>query len=505
MEEKKTIVDFFNYMVSLYPSYSQRKAIEAIFVAMLNRKPTILLLGPHATMKSSMILKLGSRILKPQATYTTVLDTSFKKIDALAHALNVDSERLLRNLVAGINVEYTQIRDTLYCKVEVNCAKYSSPEVEGWDRRVERVPLEVFTELVSTNVDPEEVFGYPIEHPTILGMKPPHFYKKRKATNADIVFLDEFYKNAFVGAQAHSLMNEKCYDSSLGRVDVDYVLFAAATNPFTQAYGTNIASLQDIASLDRFTVSAFVLPPETPNVPLVMEALKRDELNPKYFDVETILEARRGKDAVEVPPELFVYTSALLTSLDSCYFSLRDSERATRRIDPFSVNKQCNLCVYDGSTCSYGSASKTRPLAVFEETVKASAYIRGKSLADEKDLYYVLPLILQHRIKFNERKLRGDMETNTEKIVKVFSDRISGAKDHVKRIFDCLKAKDVKDLMRIRSDLIDFVEIRALIDEYILQIASAQRMKGEAKEESDVVSGVFDSIKGGVDVFRYET
>jgi hypothetical protein len=173
MEEKKTIVDFFNYMVSLYPSYSQRKAIEAIFVAMLNRKPTILLLGPHATMKSSMILKLGSRILKPQATYTTVLDTSFKKIDALAHALNVDSERLLRNIVSGINVEYTQIRDTLYCKVEVNCAKYSSPEVEGWDRRVERVTLEVFTELVSTNVDPEEVFGYPIEHPAILGMKPP--------------------------------------------------------------------------------------------------------------------------------------------------------------------------------------------------------------------------------------------------------------------------------------------------------------------------------------------
>jgi hypothetical protein len=505
MAEKNTVVDFFNYMASLYPSYSQRKAIEAIFVAMLSRKPTILLLGPHATMKTSMILKIGSRVLKPHATYTTVLDSSFRKIDDLAQEFKVDSERLLRNLVAGINVEYTQIKDAVHCKVEVNCARYSSPEVDGWSRKVERVPLEVFTELVSTNVDPEEVFGYPIEHPTILGLKPPHFYKKRKATNADIVFLDEFYKNAFVGAQAHSLMNEKCYDSSLGRVDVDYLLFAAATNPFTQAYGTNIAALQDIASLDRFTVSAFVLPPETPNVPLVMEALARDEANPRYFGVETILEARREKDSVEVPPELFVYTSALLTSLDSCYFSIRDGERASRRIDPFSVNKQCNLCVYDGSTCSYGSASKTRPLAIFEETVKASAYVRGKSSAEEGDLYYVLPLILQHRIKFNERKLKGDMEANTEKIIEAFSKRILGAGDHIKRIFDCLKARDVKTLLQIRNDLIDFVEIRSLIDEYILQIASAQRMRGGAKEESEVVGGMFNWIKSGVNVFKYET
>ncbi|MEM3426347.1 MAG: hypothetical protein QXJ62_03890 [Nitrososphaeria archaeon] len=485
---QKSIRTVFDLMCELYPGYYQRQSCEAIFVGLLTGKP-ILLVGTHASWKSSKIMLIGKLFDKPVSVYRGELDDVEKVFD-LAAALKVDGELLMKNLLPHINVQYTQYSDRVHATVTVDSLFYPKADVDGWRRVDCRVPLTVFTKQLYPEIEAEDLLGYAIDHPALLGKKPPHAIKESRLSGADVIFIDEFFKGPKVTSALHMAMNEKIVETSVGPIRLDYLFFAAATNPLTSAYGSNVPALYDIATMDRFIVSSYEVPPSVGEINLAREVWKRfDEQRMEKIPVELLYSARREFASGNVPSEAIGFMAGLLAALSKCYFSPRQGQMASAASDPFSIEKECSVCVYDGSTCSYGSISKTRPFLAFEDAVKIRGYLYGRS-PSTADVYYVLPMILQHRIKFSD-KLTGNMFQNTLKIVREYSAVMSKSDKILASVFEALKNRDFKTLLQIRNSVTDRTELKSLLDEFIEQRTTVFRAEGSPDKEDSLLGQDF--------------
>jgi MoxR-like ATPase/RNA binding exosome subunit len=494
----------FDLMCTLYPGYYQRQSIEAIFVGLLTNKP-ILLVGTHASWKSSKIGLIGKLFDKPVSVYRSKV-RDVEDVYRLAAALKVDGEEFAKNLLPHSNIQYTQYRDQLYVKATVDSLFYPKVDVEGWAREDKRVPLQVFSKQLYPEIEAEDLLGYAIDHPAVLGLKPPHAVKDGRISCADVIFVDEFFKGPKVTAALHRAMNEREVETTVGVIKLDYLMFAAATNPLTSAYGSNISSLYDIATMDRFAVSSYETPPSLGEIELAKEAWKRFESgNVQRIPVELVYKAREEFRSGEVPEEAIGFFTGLVAALSKCYFTMKEGlhDVPERPLDPFSVEKECSLCLYENAVCSMGSLSKTRPYLAFEDAVKVRAYVYGRkpSIAD---VHYVLPMILAHRIKFNEAKVTGNMFTNTVSIIKAYAKVASGASSILKKIFEALEKGDFQSLAEIREKSKDRIEIRALIDEFFEQKATTFRVEGKPENEDGLFgSKTFENLAAGIGCFKY--
>jgi len=293
-------------------------------------------------------------------------------------------------------------------------------------------------------------------------------------------------------------------ETSVGPIKLDYLFFAAATNPLTSSYGSNIPALYDIATMDRFAVSSYETPPSVGEIDLARDMWAKFDSSRQTIPVELIYSARKEfSSSGSVPEEAVGFFTGLIAALSKCYFSPREGKIATRASDPFSLEKECSVCIYDGAVCSYGNLSKTRPFLAFEDAVKVRAYLynRPPSLVD---VYYVIPMVLQHRIKFSER-LTNNMFYNTVAILREYSNVMVKSRNVLTEMFKALENRDFKSLMKIRESVADRVELRAIIDEFLEQKATVFRAEGHPdKEDSLLGQDWFRTFSDGVSSFKVE-
>ncbi|MGB9622644.1 MAG: hypothetical protein ACPL07_02250, partial [Candidatus Bathyarchaeia archaeon] len=244
----------------------------------------------------------------------------------------------------------------------------------------------------------------------------------------------------------------------------------------------------------------FESPPSVGEIAAAKEAWKTMPAKQKV-PVEIIYAARKEFSNGDVPEEALGFLTGLLAALSKCYFSPRSGQVAQKPSDPFSIEKECSVCVYNGAVCSHGSVSKTRPFLAFEDAVKVRAYVYGRSPSDS-DVYYVLPMVLQHRIRFGDN-LSSNMFYNTLEIVKKYSDVAAKSESILQKIFEALNARDFNTLLSLRNAVGDRVELKALIDEFIEQKAAAFRAEGKPEGEDKLVGqDDFKTFSRGMSCFK---
>ncbi|HID18339.1 TPA: hypothetical protein EYP27_02230, partial [Candidatus Bathyarchaeota archaeon] len=262
---------------------------ETIFCGLLTGEP-VLLIGSHGTMKTSMASFIGGLFDKP----VVIVEESVRSrsglerfFEGLAGKINVNPESLMRNLVDGVNVEYEQRGETLNVRVEADVVKHPQTRKLG---EPARKPIEVFSMQVNDQMDPEDILGYGMDHPALLGMKPPHTLKGGKLAGADYVVLDEIFGAPRLLSKLHHALNEKVVDTTVGSIETRPLTWVLCTNPFNQYYQTNIRVV-NAATLDRYGFSARSLPPSAQEVLLMARRWRKLRLK-KHAPVELIYEAR---------------------------------------------------------------------------------------------------------------------------------------------------------------------------------------------------------------------
>ena len=232
----------------LYRGITQAQMVEALFMGLLTGEP-VLFVGEHASLKSSLsdftarifekpVVHIKESFDNPPELELWILDISKK--------LELDEELLTKNLIDGINVEYAEYSGKVHCSIAIDAAKYRRAEAI---RESVHEPIWYFSRQLTDQDQPEDILGFVVEHPALLGHMPPHLVKKGRLTGSDFGFLDEIFSSPLLLAHLHRALNEKVYDTTIGQATIRPIGIVAATNFWNDYYPTNpkLASMASIA------------------------------------------------------------------------------------------------------------------------------------------------------------------------------------------------------------------------------------------------------------------
>ena len=381
----------------------------------------------------------------------------------------------MRNLVDGVSVEYEQTGKTLNVRAEINVVKHPKARKLG---EVYRRPIEVFSMQVNDQMDPEDVLGYGIDHPALLGMKPPHAIKSGKLAGADYVVLDEIFGALRLLSKLHHALNEKVVDTTVGPIEAKPVAWVLCTNLFNTYYQTNI-KVVNAATLDRYAFSARSLPPSAQEVLLMARRWRKLRLN-KYAPIELIYEARNLMEAVEIPEEYMIFCLGLVAHLSRCYFSTTRGRRSEEGKDPFEAERDCSLCIYKDLPCGIANVGKVRTIIRLEQAMKAHALLNMRKAADEDDLSFALLSVLPHRLSWNNKEFlarHGSIFTAAKALVEKYAELFASQYVHVKEVESLIKKPDPKMALELKAKYRDAPIVRAFLDEVVDMMKESAKKK----------------------------
>jgi len=468
-------------VAEVYRGYHQHAMIETVFCGLLMGEP-VLLIGSHGTFKTSLANFVGNLFDKPTVSIEEKFQSraSLEKFfESLGSKLKVDPEALMRNLADGINVEYEQVGNQLSVKVEADAVK--RPEAVGLGD-VERKPIRVFSMQVNDQMDPEDILGYGVDHPAVLGLKPPHAVKAGRLAGADLVCLDEIFGCPRLLSKLHHVLNEKVVDTTVGSIEARPMGTVLCTNPFTKYYATQVA-LANFATLDRYALSARSLPPSAQEILVMADRWRQLKLK-KRAPVELIYEARKLVDGVVVPDEFTIFCLGLISHLSRCYFSTAKGHRAEESKDPFETEKDCTLCIYGNEyPCGIANVGKVRTIIRLQQTMKAHALLNMRKEADESDLAFSLLSVLPHRLSWNRPEFlseHGSMFTATKALVEKYAVFFTNQHMRLREVEEVIKNPDVKKALELRAKYVDAPIVRAMLDEVVDMMKEAAKKRGDS-------------------------
>jgi MoxR-like ATPase len=464
----------------VYRGYHQYAMIETIFSGLLMGEP-VLLIGSHGSFKTSLASFVGRLFDKPVVALKEVFQSRGgveRFFEDLGRRLSVDPERLMRNLVDGANVDYQQSGRSLLVKVEFNAVKHPEAVKLGEARRK---PIEVFSMQVNDQMDPEDILGYGVDHPAVLGLKPPHAIKRNRFAGADFICLDEIFGCPRLISKFHHALNEKVIDTTVGPIEVRPLGIVLCTNPFTKYYATQI-SLANFATLDRYALSARSLPPSSQEI-LMMVARRQTEVR-KFAPIELIYEGRRLMEEVAVPEEFTIFCMSLVSHLSRCYFSPSQGRRAEESKDPFETEKDCSLCIYGREyPCGIANVGKVRTTIRLQQAMKAHALLNMRREADESDLVFALEHVLPHRLSWNDPEFlseHGSMFTAAKALVERYAEIFEGQYERLREVEGLIKKPDAEKALELKSKYMDAPIVRSMLDEITDMMKESAKKRGDS-------------------------
>jgi MoxR-like ATPase len=468
-------------VAEVYRGYHQYAMIEAVFSGLLIGEP-VLLMGSHGTLKTSMANFVGRLFDKPVATVHESFQTRQKLesfFEDLGETLGVEAERLQRNLLDGACVSYEQVGNAVKATVEVEVVKHPTAEKLGKPRRK---PIEVFSMQVNDQMDPEDVLGYGIDHPAVLGLKPPHAVKTGRLAGADYVVLDEIFMAPRLLAKLHHALNEKVVDTVAGSVEVKPLGWVLCTNPLNQFYQANV-KIVNVATLDRYALSARSLPPSVQEILVMTERWRQLRLK-KRAPVELIYEARKLMEDVAVPEEFTVFCLGLVSHLSRCYFSTAKGQRADESKDPFEAEKDCSLCIYGSEyPCGVANVGKVRTTIRLQQAMKAHALLNARKVADESDLAFALQHVLPHRLSWNSQEFlseHGSIFTSTKALVEKYASTFASQHTRLREVEELIKKPDPVKAVDLKAKYRDTPIVRSMLDELTDMMKESAKKRGDS-------------------------
>jgi MoxR-like ATPase len=468
-------------VTDVYRGYWQHSMVETIFCGLLMGEP-VLLIGSHGVMKTSMACFVGSLFDKPTSTIKSKHPTRSsleKQIEELASHLKVCPEKLMKNLVDGIDIQYEQTTNGLTATtIEIDLIKYP---IAGKLAKPERKPIKVFSMQVNDQMDPEDLLGYGVDHPALLGSKPPHAVKCGRISGADYVILDEIFGATRLLSKLHHVLNEKVVDTTVGSIETKPLGIMLCTNPLNGFYQTNLKII-NAATTDRYALSARGLPPSTQEILFMAERWKHIKLK-KTAPVELVYEARKCLEEVKIPEEYMVFSLGLISHLSRCYFSVSTGIRAEESKDPFEAEKDCSLCIYGQNyPCGLANIGKVRTIVRLQQTIKTHALLNMRKEADESDLAFALLHVLPHRLSWNNNEFlanQGSMFTATKTLVEKYANIFATQQAQIAKVEGLIKKPNAKDAVELKTAFRDAPIARAILDEVV------DMMKESAKKKED--------------------
>lgn len=467
-------------VTDVYRGYWQHAMVESIFSGLLMGEP-VLLIGSHGVMKTSMANFVGSLFDKPVITMKDSFRSRSsleKYLEDISAQLKINPENLMRNLVDGIDVQYEQVGESVAIKVEVDAIKHADAEKLA---QTDRKPIKVFSMQVNDQMDPEDILGYGVDHPAILGSKPPHAVKSGRVAGADYVCLDECFGAIRLLSKIHHVLNEKVVDTTVGPIEAKPLGIVLCTNPLNEFYQTNLKII-NVATTDRYALSARSLPPSAQEILFMIERWKHLKLK-KTAPVEIIYEARKLMDKVKIPEEYMVFSLGLISHLSRCYFSVSTGTRAEESKDPFEAERDCSLCIYGRNyPCGIANVGKVRTIMRLQQAIKAHALLNMRKEADESDLAFALLHVLPHRLSWNNSEFlaeQGSIFTAAKSLVEKYASIFASQHAQINKIEELIKKPDAKHATELKNMFRDAPVARAILDEVV------DMMKESAKKKSD--------------------
>jgi len=485
-------------VTDVYRGYWQHAMVEAVFSGLLMGEP-VLLIGSHGVMKTSMANFVGSLFDKPVVTVKETFRSRSsleKYFEDIGSQLKINPENLTRNLVDGIDVQYQQTGDALTAKVEIDVVKHSDAAKLA---ETTRKPIKVFSMQVNDQMDPEDILGYGVDHPAILGMKPPHAVKSGRVAGADYVILDEIFGATRLLSKLHHVLNEKVVDTTVGSIEAKPLSIMLCTNPLNEFYQTNMKII-NVASTDRYALSARSLPPSAQEILFMAERWKHLKLK-KTAPVELIYEARKFMDEVKIPEEYMVFSLGLISHLSRCYFSVSTGTRADESKDPFEAERDCSLCIYGRNyPCGLANVGKVRAIVRLQQAVKAHALLNMRREADESDLAYALLHVLPHRLSWNNSEFlaeQGSIFTATKTLVEKYASIFASQHAQIMKVEELIKKPNAKHATELKITFRDAPVARAILDEIVDMMKESAKKKGDTAtlEALESKLNIEDAIK----------
>jgi MoxR-like ATPase len=451
-------------VTDVYRGYWQHAMVESIFSGLLIGEP-VLLIGSHGVMKTSMANFVGSLFDKPVVTVKENFHSrrSLEKyFEDISSQLKINPENLTRNLVDGIDVQYEQTGEALTAKVEVDVVKHSEAAKLA---ETTRKPIKVFSMQVNDQMDPEDILGYGVDHPAILGSKPPHAVKSGRVAGADYVILDEIFGATRLLSKLHHVLNEKVVDTTVGSIETKPLGVMLCTNPLNEFYQTNL-KIVNVATTDRYALSARSLPPSAQEILFMAARWKHLKLK-KTAPVELIYEARKLIDEVKIPEEYLIFSLGLISHLSRCYFSVSTGVRADESKDPFEAERDCSLCIYGRNyPCGLANVGKVRTIVRLLQAVKAHALLNMRQEADESDLAYALAE-------------QGSIFTATKALVEKYASIFASQHAQTTKIEELIKKPNAKRATELKITFRDAPVARAMLDEVVDMMKESAKKKGD--------------------------
>jgi MoxR-like ATPase len=469
-------------VTGVYRGYWQHLMVEAVFCGLLMGEP-VLLIGSHGAMKTSIANFIGGLFDKPITTLKTKHATRSdleRWFEELASELKIDPENLMKNLVDGIDVQYEQTTEGLAVGVEVDLLKHPLAESHA---KSSRKPLKVFSMQVNDQMDPEDLLGYGVDHPALLGQKPSHAIKTRRVAGADYVVFDEIFGAIRLLSKLHHVLNEKVIDTTVGAIETKPVGIILCTNPLNDFYQTNLKII-NAATTDRYALSARSLPPSTQEILVMAERWQNLELT-KQVPLEMLYEARKHLGEVKIPDEYLIFSMGLISHLSRCYFSVSTGVRAKESKDPFEAEKDCSLCIY-GKTypCGLANIGKVRTILRLKQTIQAHALLNLRQQACEEDLAFALLHVLPHRLSWNSAEFlaeHGSIFTATKALVERYAELFVAQQIQMTKIEALIKKPNAHTAVELGKVYKDAPIARALLDDVVDMIKEAAKKKQDTK------------------------
>lgn len=483
-----SLSDVVKGTTQLYRGVTQVQMVQALFMGLLTGEP-ILFVGEHASLKSSLC-DFAARIFEKPVVH---LKESFQKpsdLEAwsadLSSKLALDTEAFARNLVDGINVEYAEYSGEVHCSVAIDAAKYGKAAKLG---QPAMEPIWYFSRQLTDQDQPEDILGFVVEHPALLGNRPPHLVKRGRLTGSDFAFLDEIFASPLLLAHLHRALNEKVYDTTIGQAQFRALGIVAASNPWNDYYPTN-PKLASIATLDRYAFSVRSIAPSSQEI-LSMASLNRSVV--RRVPIELIYEARKLLNDVVIPEELLGFTVALTAHLSRCYFSTSKTERRTEAASPFEIQHDCSLCVFGGSPCSIANVTRTRTILNTVKGLRALALLNGRKEATAEDLSEVLQMVLAYRAYWNNEEFlirSGGPHLAVRELLRKFSESVAARGSAFREVEKLLANPDANRALELRKKYTDDIIIGSFIDEVLDMMKESAKKKGDAKTLSALTNSV---------------
>jgi len=466
----------------IYRGYHQFTMVKTIFCGLLIGEP-VLLIGSHGSMKTSMASFIGKLFDKPvvtvkgQAKNRAQLEKFFEDIGG---KIGLPPEGIMRNLVDGISCEYEQVGETVEVTLEIDIIKHPKAKVFG---KPKRKPLEVFSMQVTDQMDPEDVLGYGLDHPAILGKKPPHVIKKGKIAGADYVVLDEIFAAPRFLSKLHHALNEKKIDTTVGAVDAKPLTWVLCTNPFNSYYATNLA-VTNVATLDRYALSARSLPPSIQEILVMVKKWQKLKLQQRV-PVEIIYAGRKLLETIKIPDEYMIFCLGLIAHLSKCYFATSTSQRSEVAKDPFETEKDCSLCIFNTYPCGIANVGKVRSIIRLQQTMKAHALLNMRQEVQEEDLSFALLSVLPHRLSWNSEAFlakHGDIFTATKALIQKYAEYFVDLYPQIKLVEQLITRRDPALALELKRKYFDQPIVRSILDELTDMLKESALKKGAKKQ-----------------------